>query len=76
VAESTGQGKSKLIRKMFKIRNFDRKWTLPSRMDDNPVVWMLSVNGFLMDIRNAPREAQSFQNSVESLFLAGFRRWC
>jgi hypothetical protein len=58
VAESTGQGKSKLIRKMFKIRNFDPKWTLPSRMDDNPVVWMLSVNGFLMDIRNAPREAQ------------------
>jgi hypothetical protein len=58
VAESTGQGKSKLIRKMFKIRNFDPKWTLPSRMDDNPVVWMLSVNGFLMDIRHAPREAQ------------------
>ncbi len=58
VAESTGQGKSKLIRKMFKIRNFDPKWTLPSRMDDNPVVWMLTVNGFLMDIRNAPREAQ------------------
>jgi hypothetical protein len=58
VAESTGQGKSKLIRKMFKIRNFDPKWTLPSKMDDNPVVWMLSVNGFLMDIRNAPREAQ------------------
>jgi hypothetical protein len=58
VAESTGQGKSKLIRKMFKIRNFDPKWTLPSRMDDNPVAWMLSVNGFLMDIRHAPREAQ------------------
>jgi hypothetical protein len=58
VAESTGQGKSKLIRKMFKIRNVDPKWTLPSRMDDNPVVWMLSVNGFLMDIRDAPREAQ------------------
>jgi hypothetical protein len=58
VAESTGQGKSKLIRKMFKIRNFDPKWTLPSRMDDTPMVWMLSVNGFLMDIRNAPREAQ------------------
>ena len=43
---------------MFKIRNFDPKWTLPSRMDDNPVVWMLEVNGFLMDIRNAPRELQ------------------
>ena len=58
VAESTGQGKSKLIRKMFKIRNFDPKWTLPSKMEDNPLVWMLTVNGFMMDIRNAPREAQ------------------
>jgi hypothetical protein len=58
VAESTGQGKSKLIRKMFKIGNFDPKWTLPSKLDDNPRVWMLSVNGFLMDVRHAPREVQ------------------
>ena len=58
VAESTGQGKSKAIRQMFRIRNFDPRWTLPSKMDDNPVVWMLEVNGFLMDIRNAPREVQ------------------
>lgn len=58
VAESTGQGKSKLIRKMFKIGNFDPKWTLPSKLDDNPRVWMLEVNGFLMDIRHAPRELQ------------------
>jgi len=43
---------------MFKIRNFDPRWTLPSKMDENPMVWMLEVNGFLMDIRNAPRELQ------------------
>ena len=58
VAESTGQGKSQLIRKMLKIRQFDPKWTLPSMMDENPMVWMLEVNGFLMDIRHAPKEAQ------------------
>lgn len=58
VAESTGQGKSQLIRKMLKIRQFDHRWTLPSMMDENPMVWMLEVNGFLMDIRQAPREAQ------------------
>ena len=34
------------------------KWTLPSKMDENPMVWMLEVNGFLMDIRHAPRELQ------------------
>ena len=58
VGESTGQGKSMLIRKMFKIGTFNPDWTLPSRLDDNPMVWTLNVNGFLMDIRNAPREAQ------------------
>jgi hypothetical protein len=58
VGESTGQGKSKLIRKLFKIRPFDTHWTLPSRMDDNPRVWMVEVNGFFMDIRNCPREVQ------------------
>jgi len=58
VGESTGQGKSKLIRKMFRISTFDPDWTLPRRMDDNPVVWTLNVNGFHVDIRHAPREVQ------------------
>jgi Domain of unknown function (DUF6398) len=58
VGESTGQGKSMLIRKMFKIQTFDIHWTLPSRMDDNPMIWTLMVNGFLVDIRHMPREAQ------------------
>ena len=51
IAESTGAAKLKTIRTMFRIRQFDPKWTLPSKMDDNPMVWMLEVNGFLMDIR-------------------------
>lgn len=46
------------IRKMLKIYQLDPNWSLPSRLDDNPMVWMLNVNGFLMDIRHAPREAQ------------------
>lgn len=58
VGESTGQGKSKTIRTMLKIRQFDHRWTLPSLMDENLMVWMLSVNGFIMDIRHCPREAQ------------------
>lgn len=58
VGESTGQGKSKAIRSMLKIRQFDHNWTLPSRLDENPMIWMLEVNGFIMDIRNCPREMQ------------------
>ena len=58
VAESTGQGKSMLIRRTLKIGTFDPKWTLPSRLDRNPRVWMVSINGFFMDMRFAPRELQ------------------
>ena len=43
---------------MLKIHQFDPTWTLPSRMDDNPLVWMLQVDGFVTDVRDAPREVQ------------------
>ncbi|WP_417737018.1 DUF6398 domain-containing protein [Rosistilla oblonga] len=58
VGESTGQGKAKTIRTMLKIHQFDHEWTLPSRMDGNLAMWMLEVNGVIMDIRRCPVEAQ------------------
>src|SRR3954447_16744623 len=58
VAESTGQGKSKAIRTMLKIRQFDRRWTLPSRMDETPTLWMIEFNGFVLDARLLKREFQ------------------
>ena len=36
----------------------DPAWTLRSQMDRNPMAWMLQVNGFMMDVRHAPREVQ------------------
>lgn len=56
VGESTGQGKSKLIRKMFKIRTSDPEWSLPSSLDANPRACLIQVNGFLVDARDAARE--------------------
>jgi hypothetical protein len=58
IGESTGAAKLGAIRKMLKIHQLDPNWTLPSRLDDNPMVWMLEVNGLLMDVRRAPREVQ------------------
>lgn len=58
VADSTGQGKSKQVRDTLKMRQLDPDWCLPSRVEDNPLIWMLSVNGFIMDIRQAPLGAQ------------------
>ena len=55
---SSGAAKLAAIRKMFKMPQLDPNWTLPSRLEDNPLVWMLEVNGFLVDVRRAPREVQ------------------
>jgi hypothetical protein len=51
VSESSGAAKLAAIRKMLNLHPLDPNWTPPSRMDDNPLVWLLNVNGLLMDIR-------------------------
>jgi len=58
VAESTGQGKPKTIRDYLDMYQSDPNWTLASQLDSNPMAWMLSVNGLIVDIRTMPREAQ------------------
>jgi hypothetical protein len=58
VSQSAGQAKSTAIRKTLRIDRLDPHWTLPSRIEDNPMVWLLEVNGFMMDIRDCPRELQ------------------
>jgi hypothetical protein len=58
VADSTGQGKSKQVRDTLKMRQLDPNWCLPSRAEDNPLIWMLLVDGLIMDIRQAPLGAQ------------------
>jgi hypothetical protein len=58
VGESTGQGWSMLIRNMLKIRPMDLAWSLRSRMHQNPMAWMIQVNGFLLDARFLKREIQ------------------
>jgi len=58
LSSSTMQAKSKLIRDLFDMYQFDPEWTLPSRVDQNPLIWMLEVNGLIIDVRHAPREIQ------------------
>ncbi len=58
VSEATGSAKSKAIRDLLKLSRLDPEWTLPSRMEDNPLIWMLEVNGLIVDIRQCPREVQ------------------
>lgn len=58
IGESTGQNKSKEIRSLLKMGQFSHEWTLPSRLADNPMVWLVQVNGFAIDIRDAHIELQ------------------
>ena len=66
VGESTGQGKSQLIRKLMKIRQFDHRWMLPSRMDDNIIIWQIEIDGFIIDVRRCHRDIQeaAFQKGL------------
>ena len=58
VSEATGSAKSRAIRDLLKVHPLDPEWTLPSRMEENPLIWLLEVNGLVTDIRRCPREAQ------------------
>lgn len=58
VGKSSPASKSKVIRDLFNIGLMEPEWTLPSRVDSNPMVWYIMVNGFIMDARNAPLEIQ------------------
>jgi hypothetical protein len=55
---STGSAKSKLISDLMKIGIFDPNWSLPSKIENNPMVWMVLVNGLLIDVRYAAKEIQ------------------
>jgi hypothetical protein len=59
VSPATMQSKARDIREGLGImQQLDPRFTLPSRLDDNPLVWVHEVNGLLLDIHNAPRDAQ------------------
>ena len=58
VKQSKVGTKSRLIRDLFHMYQFDPEWTLPSKMDDNPLAWMISVDGLIIDVRYAPPEIQ------------------
>jgi hypothetical protein len=57
-AQSTVQAKSKQIRDLLGMYQMSPEWSLPSRLDRNPLAWMISVNGLIVDARHLPRPIQ------------------
>lgn len=58
VSQSTAGNTARKIRDLLKMYVADPHWTLPSKLDSHPYLWMVNVNGFIIDIGAAPREIQ------------------
>lgn len=58
LSQKTGSAKSTAIMDLLKSGQMDPKWTLPSLLRQNPLVWMIQVNGLIVDARRASREIQ------------------
>ena len=58
VSQGTASAKSKQVMDMLDIYQMHPDWTLPSQMDDNPMAWMIMVNGLIVDARSMPRAIQ------------------
>ncbi len=58
LSSSPMQAKSKQIRDLLGMYPMDPDWSIPSMVDKNPLIWMLEVNGLIIDVRQAPREIQ------------------
>ena len=58
VSSSTASSKAAEIKKMFKIDYFNTEWMLPEHLENNPMIWMVKVNGFIVDVRDMSLEIQ------------------
>ncbi|KJU86458.1 hypothetical protein MBAV_001354 [Candidatus Magnetobacterium bavaricum] len=58
VAKSTGAAKAKIVRDALKMAQMNPNWYLPSKMGDNPMAWLISFNGVIVDARALPRDFQ------------------
>lgn len=58
VKKTTMANKAKMVRDLLKLNHFDPEFTSKSVMDSDPLQWMVFINGFPVDVRQLPLEAQ------------------
>jgi hypothetical protein len=58
VSQSTGSAKAKVVRDALDMSQMDPQWYRPSKMEDNPLAWMIMVDGFVVDVRRMSRAVQ------------------
>ena len=59
LAPGTGNSKAKAVRTALGIKQFDHRWTLPSRVGNSPGIWLVNYQGLIIDARSLSRGAQA-----------------
>ena len=59
VGQSTASAKARIIADALNANRMDPKWMLASLIDQNPLVWLVEVNGLVVDLRDMPRAVQA-----------------
>lgn len=58
VGQSTASAKARVITNALRVSQMVPEWMLPSLIAQNPLIWMAEINGFIVDLRDMPRELQ------------------
>jgi len=58
VSSGTGSSKAKTVRDALDMSLMDPHWYRPSQLDDNPMAWLISVDGYVVDARSCSPEVQ------------------
>lgn len=58
VSEATMHNRARTLRNGLDLVRLDPEWTLPSRLEDNPLAWLVMVNGIPVDVRMMPLEVR------------------
>lgn len=58
VSPSTASNKSKEIWYRLNLTQLHPDWCLPSMLEENPLAWIVDVDGLPVDVRMMPREVQ------------------
>jgi hypothetical protein len=58
VSQSTATSKSNQVWDRLDLVQLDPKWCLPTLLADNPLAWMILVDGQIADARSLPTEIQ------------------
>jgi hypothetical protein len=58
VSQKTAANKARQIKDLLKMCQMDPRWWRPSKMEDNPLAWLVMINGLAVDARTLPVEIQ------------------